>query len=100
MKQDLGVGLRLECMSFAFQGGTQILKVVNLPVERDPDGVVLVAHRLAASARAVDDGEPRLAESDESFGAGEDLVANAIGTAVAHGPGHSVENFGGSFRCE
>ena len=44
------------------QFGTQLDKVVDLAVERDPDRVVLVRQGLAGRIREVDDGQPAMAE--------------------------------------
>ena len=48
MDDDLGIGLGPESVAFAEQIFSQFLVVIDLPVEDDPDGVVLVCDGLLA----------------------------------------------------
>ena len=60
---DLGVGRRLEDVAAGDQLGAQLDVVEDLAVEGDPDGAVLVAHRLLAAVE-IDDAEARVRETD------------------------------------
>src|SRR5580658_9301140 len=51
-------------MPARFQARAQFLEVIDLTVEDEPDGFVLIAHRLAASCRYVANGEPIVGERD------------------------------------
>jgi len=55
VQQRLGVGARPVTVSFGFQFPAQDCMVVDLAVVGDPDRPVLVAHRLVAGGRQVDD---------------------------------------------
>jgi hypothetical protein len=59
---DLAVGRRAESVTERHQLVPQLAEVVDLPVVRDPDGAVLVGHRLAARCGQVNDGEPAVAK--------------------------------------
>ena len=63
----LGVGAAAEHMALGLQPRAQLQMVVDLPVEGDPDGAVLVAERLSAGLAEVDDAEPAMTERD-AFG--------------------------------
>ena len=58
---------------------------VDLPVERDPDGPVLIRERLSA-ASDVDDREAGI-DKEDVLG-GTDVVAAAVRSAVAQGSDH------------
>ncbi len=60
----LGVGARAVRVALGLELGAQRLVVVDLAVVGDPDGAVLVGHRLVAGGRQVDDRQPPVAESD------------------------------------
>src|SRR5690606_13575977 len=57
MDQYLYVAPRLEAVTTSLERIAQRAEVVDLPVAHDPDGAVLVAHRLVPAAE-VDDREP------------------------------------------
>src|SRR5438132_722333 len=54
MDYHLGVAMRGEPVPPALQLGTELREVVDLAVENDPDGSILVKHRLVASSQ-IDD---------------------------------------------
>src|SRR4051812_437017 len=61
VENGLRIRRRAEAMTLGFQQRPQRSMVVDLTVERDPAGLVLVRHRLMA-AGAVDDGETTMPE--------------------------------------
>ena len=58
----------------------QLLEVVDLAVEDDLDGAVLVRHRLAGVRRQIDDPQP--AEPEAAAPPGETIDADAVRTAM------------------
>src|SRR5262249_20372758 len=79
--------------------------VVDLAIERDPDGPVLIAHRLSPRLTQVDDAQTPVAENDALVGAlidakgvrtpGLDRVAHATrDVAVVRQRGGEVEDAG------
>src|SRR5262249_14592201 len=83
---DLGVGLRPELVSAAFELGAQLLEVVDLTVEDDPGGLLGVGHRLMAAGQ-VDDGESTEAQPDRAV----QVVALVVGTPVHDSPCHRLD---------
>ena len=77
MDDDLGVGRRLEHVAAGDQLGAQLDVVEDLAVEGDPNGAVLVAHRLPAAVE-IDDAEARVGEADVAV----DESAVAVRTAM------------------
>ena len=55
-------------VAFVFKLLSQLLVVVNLTVEADPDGFVFVGHRLLAGGGKVDDAESLVAEQADGGG--------------------------------
>ena len=62
VQDHLGIGVAAEAVPFCLELGAQFLKIVDLAVEHQADGVVLVEHRLAAVLAQVDDRQPAEAE--------------------------------------
>ena len=60
------------------------LVVVDLAVEDDPDGFVLVRHRLAAGGREIHDGEPAVAQPHRPVEQDAVVVRSAVGEALGH----------------
>ena len=77
MDDDLGVAARAEHVPERRQLGHQLPVVVDLAVEDDDDGAVLVEHRLLAG-RQVDDRQALVAQRD----AGRAVHAGLVGPAV------------------
>ena len=84
MDDDLGVGRRLEHVAAGDQLGTQLDVVEDLAVKGDPDGAVLVAHRLLAAVE-IDDAEARVGEADVAV----DESAIAVRTAMRQRSDHA-----------
>ncbi len=63
---DFGIGVRLELVAFLLKLSPQFAEVIDLAVEHNPDGAVLVAHRLPAGLGEVNDGQARVTESDRT----------------------------------
>ena len=61
-----GVGTGAELMAPGFEPITQLVMVVDLTIECDPDGAVLVRKRLPA-AGAIDDRQAAVSEPDEGI---------------------------------
>ena len=62
VQDHLGIGVAAEPVPPGFEQGPQFLEIVDLAVEHQADGVVLVEHRLAAVLAQVDDRQPAEAE--------------------------------------
>src|SRR6185295_17894666 len=82
MNDRLGVRARSESMPLRGQRGAVILMVVDLAVERHPDGAVLVRHRLPPGLTEIDDTEAAVREDDARVGAL--IQAEVVGAAVHH----------------
>ena len=76
----------LEDVAAPLQIAPQLLVVVDLAVEDDPDGAVLVRDRLEAVAQ-IDDAEAAHADGD----AVADVDALIVGTAVRHDAAHRAD---------
>jgi hypothetical protein len=66
MEDRLGIGPRPQCVSAGLQRALKILKVVDLAVERDVQGPVLVGHRLMTARREIDHRETTVRQTDRS----------------------------------
>src|SRR5690349_8696569 len=58
------VSVRTKLMASRYQFGAQLLEVVDLAVEGDPDGLILIAHGLMAGGREINDGEAAVLQAD------------------------------------
>src|SRR5271163_4197154 len=54
----------MKAMTACLKGRAQFLEVIDLTVEDEPDRSVLIAHRLTAGCRYIDDGESIVGERD------------------------------------
>ncbi len=85
--QDFRVATGGKAMSLRLEAGAQLAVIVDLAIEHDDDGAVLVGDRLMA-ARHVDDAEALGAEAD----AVGDVEALVVRPAVDHGVRHSLQH--------
>ena len=83
---DLAVAVRAEGVAGGLELGAQLAVVVDLAVVDEPDGLVLVGHRLVP-ALAVDDAQAAVAEADGRRLEG----AGVVGAAMHDGGGHAPE---------
>src|SRR5262249_14578414 len=81
----LGVRLRLEDEPGRFQHGAERAIVVELTVVDEPDGVVVVGHRLLP-AGDVDDRQAAEAEADAVRGEQSFVVGTTMNHRVLHAP--------------
>ena len=58
--------------------------IVDLAVEDEPEGSVLVRHRLAGIFREVDDGKAAVGEGDSPFRVGSLAIRATVGDALRH----------------
>ena len=86
MEDHFGVRVGSEPVPGGLEAGTQVEGVVNLPVEDDPDGVVLVRHRLLATGE-VDYGKALHADGDTVI----DERSILVGATVVDGLLHAFE---------
>ena len=84
--EDLGVARAAEAMPLRDQLGAQLDVVVDLAVQRRPDGAVLVGDRLVAGLE-VDDAQPARADPHARL----DVEAVGVGAAVCERVGHRVD---------
>jgi hypothetical protein len=81
----LGVGVRAVDVALGLELGAQVGVVVDLAAEGEPDGAVLVRHRLVPGRSEVDDREAAVAEADARRGPGAAVVRPAVDELLAHG---------------
>jgi hypothetical protein len=84
--EHLDVRARPEPMPRGLETLSQLDEVVDLPVEDDVNGAVLVVHGLVAGVQ-VDDGEPAAGQTDRAG----DVEALVVGTAVGQAGGHPAK---------
>src|SRR5688500_16832570 len=86
MKEDLRIRARVEPKTACFEGGSQLAECAALPVVRQASTSVRGRHRLRASLRKIDDGQPAMGET-RSGAAPEPLsVRSAVKIAIVHSP--------------
>src|SRR6185369_6613554 len=78
--QGLGVGPGAVAVTPLFEAAPQRRVVVDLAVESDPDGAVLVRHRLPSRGTQVDDGEAAMRQAERLIGA--EIEAGVIRAAM------------------
>ena len=70
---------------------SELRKVVNLAIEDNPDGLVLVRHRLMACGAEVDDAQAAVSQRDRLIGVGENFDAAVVGAAMRNGGRHATD---------
>jgi hypothetical protein len=79
VQRDLAVGARAQTMAGLLEGALHAFVIVELAVDDDPGGFVLVGDRLIAR-HEIDDGKARVPEADASIG--RNPGALSIGSAM------------------
>ncbi len=88
VQDGLGIASRPEPMTSGLQTLPELLVVVDLPVEDDPEGSILVRHRLPAP-RQVDDGETRHPDADGRLFVHPDIIRTAVTERQEHARKHA-----------
>ena len=83
LEQDLGVAARSQHHALLPQFGAQLDIVVDLAVEDHPVAAVGGPHRLMATLRQVDDGQPLVAQSDIVVGVEALVIRPTVGDALS-----------------
>src|SRR5262249_27109938 len=92
MDDHFGVGMvSAKAVSGRTQFAAQSQVVVDLAVEDDPDGFILVGHWLGGSSTEIDDGEATVRQPDAPIRG--DPVSTTVRTAMHHGVAHLGEDF-------
>src|SRR5439155_23873745 len=89
MQDNFGIRSRRKTMPALLQDLLPMTVIVNFPVKRDPDGLVLVVHRLPAVGGEVDDAEPAVSQTDAAVRT--DPRSRVVRTAMGHGVAHPRE---------
>ena len=76
-------------MSAPFQFGAQLFEVVDLAIENDPDGFLLIRHRLMTAGQ-IDDGKPSKTQADRAG----DEVALIVGATMGDRSRHPPDRLG------
>jgi hypothetical protein len=90
MNDHLGVGPRGESMAVGLKVGPESLEVVDLAVQNDGDGLVLVVDRLSTGDE-VDDAEPAMAEGAATVRG--HVEARSVRAAMGDRVGHRAERY-------
>src|SRR5437667_2527635 len=80
----LRIRLSLEGVPFTKQDTPQLLIVIDLPIENDPDRAVLIREWLVASAE-VNDGQPAMAQANLVSHVESLVVRPAVANRLEHG---------------
>src|SRR5439155_2933665 len=92
MDNDFGVGMvSAKAVSGRTQFAAQPQVVVDLTIEDNPDGFVLVGHWLSGSSAEVDDRKAAVRQPDAPIWG--DPVGTTVRTAMYHGVAHLGEDF-------
>jgi hypothetical protein len=83
MGNHLGVGVGREPMAPAPELGTELRKVVNFPIEYNPDGSILVKHWLVASSQ-IDDAKAAHPKARAIFYENAFVIRTAMHDGLAH----------------
>jgi hypothetical protein len=86
MDNDFRISLRLESVTLADEKHPQFPEVVNLTIEDDPDGAVLIREWLVTSAE-IDDREPPVSQAH----ARSPVESLIIGASMAYGTQHGAD---------
>ena len=86
MQNHLAVAARAEGEAGRFQLPAQLLKVVDLSVEDEPELLRCVCHRLMSARREIDNGQAAMAEDDAPIAAdpGSFIIRTAMGHLSHH----------------
>jgi len=85
MEDHLAVCLRAEGMAGAEEILPEFTVVVDLPIEDEPEGFVLIGHGLGGQIREVDDGEAAVGKADRTSEVGTFAVRATVSEAGRHG---------------
>src|SRR5438874_2419369 len=91
MDQHLGIGARAKLMAGREQQFAELGEIVDLAIEDDPDGGVLIGHRLVAGGAEVDDAQPAVPERNRLSGSGEYPDSRVVRPAMSNGFRHSTD---------
>src|SRR5580658_2621999 len=93
MHDDFGIGVRMEAMTARFEAQAQLLKVINLTIEHEPNHSVFIGHRLASSSRCVDDGKSIVGERDvlRNYWWSKATGIKTVWAAMANRAGHPLD---------
>ena len=89
MKDDLRIGVCTKSMSFPYEFFTKFDVVEDLAVERDPQGAVIVRHRLTAACE-INDAQARVPEAHARL----DMDAPIVGAAMIEHRSHLHQTIG------
>lgn len=64
VKDNLRIGAGMEAMTGGLETGAKIFEIVNFAVENEPEGAVLIGHRLATRVGYINDCQAVVAERD------------------------------------
>ena len=86
MQDDFGIGFRAEDVTVGFKLASEIVEIINFPIEDDPYRFFDVGHGLM-SASQIDDGEPAKAEPQWTV----EIVAFVIRPAMSDRRRHGLK---------
>ena len=84
VEDHLRVGVGAEPVAPSHEVGPEVLEIVDLPVEDDPDRAVLVRHRLVAGGAEIDDAETPVREAHRPLAVDPGIVWAAMGLDRIH----------------
>ena len=84
MEDHFRVGAGAEPVAASHQVGPEVLEIVDLPVEDDPDRAVLVRHRLVAGGAEIDDAEAPVRKAHRPLAVDPGIVGAAMGQDGVH----------------
>src|SRR5580658_992036 len=93
MHDDFGIGVGMEAMTARFEARAQLLEVINLTIEHEPNHSVFIGHRLATGRRCVDDGKSIVGERDvlRNHWRSKATAIKAVWAAMANRAGHPLD---------
>ncbi len=80
---NLGIGLRVECVAPALQLRAQFPVVVDLPIEHDLNAAILIGHRLMTGLQ-IDDTQPAHAQANRSINVEAFVIRPPVNHHIAH----------------
>jgi hypothetical protein len=86
VQDDFSIRVTPKNMPLGFESGFQVCKVVNLAVENDLDGSVLIAHGLAAGLGEINDAKAAMPQRPTVFARYAVLVRAAMRETIGHAP--------------